>query len=147
VESRFGTYTFSDDPARLDVDAIHAYLTSSYWAAHIPRDTVERSLRNSLCVGIYASGGEQVGLVRVITDRATFAYLCDVYVLEAHRARGLGTAAIKATLAHPDLQGLRRLNLVTRDAHPIYAKLGFTTLANPERYMEKLTPNRYAPKS
>jgi GNAT superfamily N-acetyltransferase len=143
VERAHGSYTISDDPRRLDVTAIHAYLTTSYWASGIPRDLVERSVRNSLCLGVYAADGAQVGLVRLITDRATFAYLCDVYILDAHRGHGLGKAAVHAALDHPDLRGLRRLNLVTRDAHTLYARHGFVPLAHPERYMEKLTPAAY----
>lgn len=143
MEVAHGSYLFSDDPARLDVDAVHAYLSSSYWAAGIPREVVVRSLAGSFCLGIYTAAGAQVGLVRVITDFATFAYLCDVYVLEAHRGHGLGKAAVKATLEHPRLQGLRRLNLVTRDAHGLYARHGFTAIAHPERYMEKLDPDVY----
>ncbi len=143
MEARHGTYLLSDDPARLDVDAVHAFLRTSYWAAGIPRDVVARALAGSLCVGVYAADGAQVGLVRVVTDSATFAYLCDVYVLEGHRGHGLGKAVIRATLAHPRLQGLRRLNLVTRDAHGLYAQHGFAAVAHAERYMEKLDPGVY----
>jgi GNAT superfamily N-acetyltransferase len=141
---RHGEFLISDEPARLDVAAIHAYLSRSYWAEGISREVVERAVRGSLCVGIYAADDAQVGLVRVISDFATFAYLCDVYVLEAHRGHGLAKAATQATLAHPKLQGLRRLNLVTRDAHGLYARFGFTAVARPDRYMEKLTPQAYA---
>lgn len=143
VEARHGEYRLSDDPARIDVDAVHAYLTRSYWAPGIPRDVVARSLANSLCLGIYAPDGAQVGLVRVVTDYATFAYLCDVYVLEAHRGRGLARAAIKLTMEHPRLQGLRRFNLVTKDAHGLYTRYGFTAVAQPDRYMEKRDPDVY----
>jgi len=143
VEIPHGSYVISDDPARLDVDAIHAYLSTSYWSPGIPRATVAQAVGGSFCLGIYAADGAQVGLVRVITDHATFAYLCDVYVLEAHRGHGLGKAAIQATMDHPRLQGLRRFNLVTRDAHGLYARHGFTAIAHPERYMEKLDPDVY----
>jgi GNAT superfamily N-acetyltransferase len=138
-----GDYLISDDPARLDVAAIHAYLTESYWAKGIPLETVERSVQGSLCLGNYARDGAQVGLVRIISDFATFAYFCDVYVLEAHRKRGLAKAAMQAALAHPKLQGQRRLSLITRDAHDLYAKCGFSPLARPEGHMEKLTRNVY----
>ncbi len=138
-----GDYVISDDPARLDVAAIHAYLTRSYWAAGIPLETVARSLQGSLCIGIYAFDGAQVGLVRVVSDFATFAYFCDVYVLEAHRGRGLAHAAMQAALAHPKLQGQRRLSLITRDAHGLYAKCGFTPLSRPEGHMERITPGVY----
>lgn len=127
-------FTVSDDPARLDPAAIHAYLTRSYWAEGIPRETVERSLRASLCFGLYA-GDEQVGFARVVTDRACFAYLCDVYVLEAYRGRGLGVWLMECVLAHPDLQGLRRFLLTTQDAHGLYEKLGFVRVPFPERFM------------
>jgi GNAT superfamily N-acetyltransferase len=130
-------YLISDDPARLDVDAVHAYLSRSYWAAGIARECVERSMAGSLCIGIYGPSGGQVGLVRVITDQATFAWLCDVYVLEAHRGRGLSKAALRATLSHPWLQGLRTLSLATRDAHGLYAQFGFRPLEKPENRMEK----------
>ena len=138
-----GDYLISDDPARLDVAAIHAYLGRSYWAEGIPLDTVTRALQGSLCLGVYTADSVQVGLVRIVSDYATFAYVCDVYVLEAHRGHRLAQAAMKAALDHPKLQGLRRLNLVTRDAHGLYARFGFTPVARPDRYMEKLTPNAY----
>lgn len=133
-------YLLSDDPARLDVGVIHGYLARSYWAAGIPREIVERSVRNSLCVGLYTAAGEQVGLVRVVTDFATFAWLADVFVLEAHRGRGLSKAMMRAVMAHPDLQTVRRLTLATRDAHGLYAQFGFTPLATPETQMEKRQP-------
>lgn len=133
-------YLISDDPARLDVGAIHAYLTCSYWAAGIPLEIVERSVRNSLCFGLYAAAGEQVGLVRVVTDYATYAWLCDVYVLEAHRGRGLSKAMLQAVLSHPRLQTVRRFTLATRDAHGLYAQFGFCPLAKPESQMEKRNP-------
>lgn len=133
-------YLISDDPARLDVGAIHGYLARSYWAAGIPRKVVERSVRNSLCVGLYTAGGEQVGLVRVVTDCATYAWLCDVFVLEAHRGRGLSKAMMRAILTHPKLQTVRRFTLATRDAHGLYAQFGFKPLATPEAQMEKRQP-------
>lgn len=155
LRSYHSDYLITDDPARLDVDAVHAYLTRSYWAAGIPRDVVARAMANSLCIGIYAPppfappvpmdvAGEQVGLVRVITDSATFAYLCDVYVLDEHRGRGLSKAAMELLATHPRLQGLRRLQLGTQDAHGLYARYGFKPLAYPERHMEKLNPLVYS---
>lgn len=135
-------YLVSSDPARLDLDAIHAYLSRSYWAEGIPRELVARSIANSLCVGLY-HGPRQIGLARVITDRATFAYFCDVYVLEEYQGRGLGTWLMQHTLNHPDLQGLRRLMLVTRTAHGLYAPLGFTPVARPENHMEIVRPGLY----
>jgi GNAT superfamily N-acetyltransferase len=145
-------YVISDDPARIEVDAVHAFLTRSYWAEGVPRDVVARSLANSLCLGIYAPSHqpagtgktvEQVGLVRVITDYTTFAYLCDVYVLESHRGRGLSKAAMRALMSHPRLQGLRRMQLITNDAHGLYAQFGFKVVEHPERHMEKRVPNAY----
>jgi GNAT superfamily N-acetyltransferase len=132
----------STDPARLDKPAVHAFLASCYWCQGIPRETVERALANSLCFGLF-DGAAQVGLARVVTDYATFAYLCDVYVLESHRGRGLGKWLIECVMAHPQLQGLRRFNLVTKDAHQLYVPFGFTPLAAPERHMEKHNPGIY----
>jgi GNAT superfamily N-acetyltransferase len=143
VEHRHGDYLISDNPARLNAEAVHAYLSVSYWAEGIPLETVERSLQNSLCLGVYTADGAQVGLARFVTDRATFCYICDVYVLEAHRRAGLGKALMQVAGAHPDLQGLRRWNLVTRDAHGLYRGFGFKPVANPDRYMEKLDPTVY----
>ncbi len=136
-------YFISDDPTLLDVDAVHAFLSSCYWATGIPRKVVARSLENSLSIGIYTPERHQVGLARVITDFATFAYLCDVYVLEPHRGRGLSKAVLQFISAHPRLQGLRRFQLVTADAHTLYAQFGFTPLSQPERHMEKRDPDVY----
>ena len=134
----------STDPAMLDVDAVHAFLSGAYWCVGIPRDTVERALRHSLCFGLY-DGGRQVGLARVITDHATFAYLCDVYVLESHRGRGLGKWLIECVMAHPSVPGLRRFNLATRDAHSLYARHGFQPLRHPENHLELHKPDIYKP--
>jgi len=143
-ELRHGDYLISDDPSHLDVDVIHRYLSrESYWARGIPREIVERSLQNSLCIGIYAPSHAQVGLARVVTDFATFAWLCDVFVLAPHRGNGLGKALVQAVLSHPRLQGLRRFSLGTQDAHGLYAQFGFTALAAPERHMERRNPNAY----
>lgn len=143
MQIQHGDYLISDEPGRLDPAAIHAYLTSSYWAEGISLEIVTRALENSLSLGIYAKDGTQVGLVRVVSDFATYAYVCDVYVLEAHRKHGLAKAAMKATLTHPKLQALRRINLVTRDAHSLYSRFGFIPIVRPERYMEKLDPDLY----
>lgn len=143
MEQHRGEYTLSDDPARIDVGAVHAYLTRSYWAEGIPLDLVRRSIAGALCVGVYHATVGQVGFARVVTDRATFGYLCDVYVLEGHRGHGLGKWLVEATLAHPDLQGLRRLVLVTKDAHEVYRPFGFTAPAHPDRYMEIARPGLY----
>ena len=136
-------YELVEDPARIDVAAAHAYLARSYWSPGIPLETVERAIANSLCVAV-RHAGEQVGLARVVTDRATFAYLADVYVLEEHRGRGLAQAMVQRLHDHPDLQGLRRWLLMTVDAHSLYEKLGWTPLAHPERGMERHFPDIYA---
>jgi GNAT superfamily N-acetyltransferase len=136
-EEKRDAFLISTDPARLDVDAIYAYLSRVYWANTRSRSTVERSLKNSLCFGLY-EGASQIGLARVISDYATFAYVCDVYVLEAYQGNGLGAWLMKAVMAYPDLQGLRRWLLATRDAHGLYRKSGFKELESPERWMEIL---------
>jgi GNAT superfamily N-acetyltransferase len=135
-------YEISTDPARLDIELIHDFLRSSYWARNMPRATLEKGIRNSLCFGAYA-GGRQVGFARAITDRATFAYLSDVFIVPSHRGRGAGRALIRAMLDHPELQGLRRWLLSTRDAHGLYAKAGFKALTAPENYMTIHDPNVY----
>ena len=137
------TYEISTDSSRLDIDAIHAFLSQSYWSPGIPRAKVARAIENSLCFGAFWDG-QQVGFARVVTDKTTFAYLCDVYVLEAHRGRGLAQQLMDRVVAHPDLQGLRRMMLATRDAHALYAKYGFTPLAAPDLMMEVHKPNVYS---
>ena len=132
----------STDPAKLDVEAVHAFLSRAYWCEGIPRETVERALRHSLCFGLF-DGAAQIGLARVVTDYATFAYLCDVYVLPGHRGRGLGKWLIECLLAHPAVPGLRRINLATHDAHPLYARYGFRPLRQPETFMELHKPDIY----
>jgi GNAT superfamily N-acetyltransferase len=128
-------FVISTDPKRLDLEALHAYLRQSYWAEKIPMETVRRSVEGSMCFGLF-DGTVQIGFARVITDKATFAYLCDVYVLEDYQNQGLGTWLMKTVCSHPELQGLRRFVLVTRDAHGLYAKFGFTPLKDPSRHME-----------
>ena len=141
-EFRRGQFVISTDPARLDVDAIYAFLTQSYWAGGIPKDTVARSIRHSLCFGAYDEE-RQIGFARVISDFATYAYIGDVYVLEAYRGQGLGKWLMASIMAHPDLQGLRRWSLATRDAHGLYQQFGFTALNRPEAYMEITRPEIY----
>jgi GNAT superfamily N-acetyltransferase len=139
-------FAVSDDPARLDLGVVHGYLARSYWAAGIPRATVERSIAGSLPFGVYhlgEAGERQVGFARVVSDFATFAYLADVFVLEEHRGRGLARWLMEVIVAHPDLQSLRRWSLVTRDAHGLYRPFGFRDLAAPERHMERLDPDLY----
>jgi GNAT superfamily N-acetyltransferase len=142
VEADRGDYSISTDPGRLDLAAVHAYLTRSYWSPGVPAEVVARAVRGSLCFGLYHRGG-QVGFARVVTDAATFAYLGDVYVLEEHRGRGLSKWLMETVLAHPSLQGLRRFVLVTRDAHGLYERFGFRPLALPEGYMEIHRPDVY----
>ena len=134
-ERKKGRFSISTNPKRLDIDAIHAFLSRSFWAEKIPKKTVAKSIKNSLCFGLF-DGKKQVGFARVITDRATFAYLCDVYVLEEYRAKGLGKWLIETVMSHPDLQDLRRFHLVTRDAHGLYQQFGFTEASSPSRHME-----------
>ncbi len=145
MEQRDGGYLISDDPTKLDPVAIHAYLSRAYWSPNIPLGTVKLALKNSLSVGAYLvsdssssaqpAADRQVSLVRIITDSATYAYLCDVYVLEEHRGRGLAKAMMSLTMGLPQLQGLRSWNLRTRDAHPLYAQFGFKVVDNPGGYM------------
>ncbi len=136
-------YDISTDAARLDVDLIHGVLASSYWARGIPRDVVERSIRHSLCFGAFC-GNRQVGFARVITDFATFAYLADVFVLPEHRRRGVAKLMMAAVMVHPELQGLRRFLLITRDAHRLYADFGFVSVPGSEQFMTVHRPDVYA---
>ena len=135
-EWRYDGYVISTDASRLDLRTVHNFLKTSYWAAGVPFEVVERSVRNSMVFGVY-SGEEQVGFARVVTDRATFAYLADVFVLETHRGRGVGKWLMKTIFSHPDLQGLRRFMLATGDAHELYRRHGFDGLGSPEIFMER----------
>jgi len=132
----------STDPARLDVDTVHAFLTRSYWAEGIPRETVERSIRHSICFGAF-DGSRQVGFARVISDRATFAYVCDVFVLPSHRGRSVGKRLMACITSHPELQNLRLWTLFTRDAHGLYRRHGFAEARYPDRLMERRQPRPY----
>ena len=137
-------FTISTDPQQLDLDAVHHYLAEeSYWARGIPRATLERAVANSLVFGLYAPDGRQAGFARVVTDKATFAWLCDVFVLAEFRGQVLSKQLMTAVWSHPDLQGLRRHLLATLDAHGLYRQFGFTDLAAPERYLEARRPNPY----
>jgi GNAT superfamily N-acetyltransferase len=144
VEQRRGDYLISTERARLDLDMVHSFLTNSYWAKGVSRDVVARSIQHSLCFGIYHRNAEQVGFARVISDYATFAYIGDVFVLEAHRGQGLSKWLMECIIQHPMLQNLRRWVLLTRDAHGLYSKFGFTPLKAPERYMERHDPGVYS---
>lgn len=142
IETRQDEYLVSTDPAKLQPEKVHAFLKDAYWSPGIPLATVKKALSNSLCFGLYHKG-EQVGLSRVVTDYSTFAYLCDVYVLERHRGKGLGQWLVECVMTHPELQNLRRFMLATRDAHGIYANFGFTSLKSVERMMERHDPDVY----
>ncbi len=137
-----GAYRVTDDPAALDREAVYAFLRESYWASDIPREVFERSLNGSLCFGLF-HGSSQAGFCRVVTDRATFAYLADVFVLPGHRRKGLASWMVRCVREHPELQGLRRWLLATADAHGLYRKHGFLQLERPDAFMEIVTP--YAP--
>jgi len=129
----------STDPGRLDLDVVHGFLSHSYWAEGIPRQTVLRSIAHSIPFGLYQEterGEAQVGFARAVSDHATFAYLADVFVLDAHRGHGLGIWLVECIVAHPELQSLRRWMLATKDAHGVYTELGFAPLPDPNGYME-----------
>lgn len=140
-----GEFTVSTDRDRLDRAAIHRFLsTDTDWARDIPREVVDRSIDHSLCFGLYYRDG-QIGFARVVTDYATFGYLADVYVDDPHRGRGHATWLLECILAHPAVRGLRRFNLVTKDAHRLYRRFGFGGLATPDRHMERVRPITYTP--
>jgi GNAT superfamily N-acetyltransferase len=130
-----GTIVVTTDRSRLDLDVIHGFLTTAYWSKGVPRETVARSMEHSLCFGAF-DGDRQVGFARVISDRTTFAYICDVFALESYRKRGVGKSLMAAIMAHPELQGLRLWTLFTRDAHGLYRQFGFGAPAHPERLMQ-----------
>jgi len=143
VEHQRGDFLVSTDRSRLDLDVVHGFLTNCYWAKGIAREVVKRSIEHALCFGVYEASGAQVGFARVVSDFATFAYLGDVFVLESYRGRGLSKWLMECIMAHPDLQGLRRWILLTRDAHGLYSQFGFTPVKAAERYMELHDPNVY----
>jgi GNAT superfamily N-acetyltransferase len=144
-EWRRGEFAVSTDPSMLDLQVVQTWLSeSSYWVPGIPFDVVQRAVEGSLNFGLYADGGVRtIGLARIITDYATFAYVCDVFVLDEYRGQGLGVWLMECVAAHPRLQGFRRWMLGTKDAHELYKKTGFTPLAAPERWMEKADPEIY----
>jgi GNAT superfamily N-acetyltransferase len=136
-EARHLDFGLSDDPDRFDLDRAHHWIAEeSYWAQDIPRAVFEKAVRGSLVVGAYAQDGEMAAMARVVTDRATFGWICDVFVGEAWRGQGLGKALMAYLAAHPELQGFRRLHLATRDAHGLYAQFGFVSLTGVDRWME-----------
>ena len=145
AEWRRGDFLVSTDAAKLDLRDVHRWLSeSSYWVPGIPFDVVRRAVEGSLNFGLYAeSGGRTIGLARIITDYATFAYVCDVFVLDEFRGQKLGVWLMECVAAHPRLQGLRRWMLGTADAHKLYEKTGFTPVAAPDRWMERADPGAY----
>jgi GNAT superfamily N-acetyltransferase len=145
VEYRRDSFLISTDRSRLDIGVIHGFLTESYWAKGVPVSVVQKSIENSLCFGVYdtTSGVQQIGFARAITDYATFAYLADVFILEPHRGKGLSKWLISCILAHPELQGLRRWMLATRDAHGLYRQFGFEAVEGSTRLMAITHPDVY----
>ena len=141
---RKGDYEISTDPARVDLAAVHAFLTTdAYWSKGVALAVVRRAIEGSIVFGLYRGGHEQAGFTRVVSDRATFAWICDVFVLDAHRGHGLGKWLMECVMAHPDLAGLRRWMLATRDAHGLYRQYGFTDLRDAASYMERWDPEIY----
>ena len=139
IEVQKDNFTISTDPARLDLDAMADMLTRAYWAKGRPRERTERAISNSLVFGVY-EGEKQIGMARVVSDYAIFAYLCDVFIHEDYRAHGIGKWLMETVMGHPDLQGLRRWTLATRDAHGLYRQFGWDALQSPEKWMEILHP-------
>jgi N-acetylglutamate synthase-like GNAT family acetyltransferase len=136
-------FRISTNNDELDLNVIHQFVSTSYWAQGIPKSTLEKAVLNSFCFGVFESSGSQVGFARLITDKATFAYLADVFILESHRGIGLSKWLVKTIVEHPDLQGLRRMVLATRDAHGLYSQYGFKPIENPEILMQIWHPNIY----
>lgn len=134
-------FLISDDLAKLNIDAICDFLSLAYWADKRPREVIEKSIRFSINFGVY-DGDKQIGFARVVTDRAVFAYLCDVFIHEDYRGYSLGKWLMECVMAHPDLQGLKRWCLLTRDAHGLYKQFGFTELSDPSKWMEKFDPSK-----
>jgi GNAT superfamily N-acetyltransferase len=148
IETQSGPYLVSDDPGRFDVRRGHGWITNdSYWAAGIPFETFARAVRGSLTIGVYDATGAMAAMARVVTDRATFGLVADVFVDPAHRGAGLGKTIMSYIRAHPDLQGLRRLMLATRDAHGLYAQYDFQPLRGVEKWMEVWEPEVYGQRS
>lgn len=144
VERVIGGYTISDDPTRFDLPTAHRWIAEqSYWGKGIPYTTFAAAVRNSLIFSAFDAGGEMAAMARVVTDRATFGWLCDVFVDEAHRGQGLGKALMTYFKSHPDLQGFRRMHLATADAHGLYRQFGFGDLTGADRWMEIRDPDVY----
>ncbi|MGD9629896.1 MAG: GNAT family N-acetyltransferase [Pyrinomonadaceae bacterium] len=138
-----GEYTISTDKARLDLDVIHRFLSEeSYWAGERTLEQTKTAIDNSICFGLY-HGDRQIGFARVVSDKATFAYVGDVFVLSEYRGQGLSKWLMQVIVHHPELQGLRRWVLATKDAHGLYEQFEFAALRHPERWMERTAPNAY----
>ena len=127
-------FIISTDKNKINIEYVHDFLSHSYWSPGVPIETVTKAMNGSLCFGVY-DNDKQIGYARMVTDTATFAYLADVFIDENYRGKGLGKWLVKTILAHPELQGLRRIMLATKDAHALYEQVGFTPINNPERYM------------
>ena len=138
-------FLLSDNKEALQLSVIHGYLTQSYWSEGIPKDLVSKAIDNSLCFGLYHDD-RQIGFARVTTDKTTFAYLADVFVLPEFSQKGLGSVLIDFVMSHEDLQGLRRFMLCTRDAHNLYKRFGFTSVDNPDMMMQIARPGIYLQK-
>lgn len=136
-------YIISTNQNEFDLQAIHHFLSKTYWSKGIPQEVLFKAIKNSLCFSVLSSDGKQLGFARLITDKATFAYLADVYILPEYRGAGLSKALMKAIVEHPDLQGLRRMVLATKDAHGLYQQFGFKALAQPDLFMEVWQPEVY----
>jgi N-acetylglutamate synthase-like GNAT family acetyltransferase len=135
-------FTISTEKEKLDIDVIHSFLNRTYWAEGISKEIIRRSIEGSLCFGLFEND-KQVGFARMITDKATFAYLADVFIIEEYQGRGLSKWLMEVIMSHPDLQGLRRMILATKDAHGLYSQFGFTPLINVDRWMHILDPDVY----
>ena len=135
-------FMITTDKEKFDVGLIHSFLTNSYWAEGISKEIIRRSIDGALCFGVFENN-KQIGFARMITDKATFAYLADVFIIEEYRGRGLSKWLMQIIMSHPDLQGLRRMMLATRDAHELYKKFGFAPLNNVDRWMHIHDPDVY----
>jgi len=135
-------FFISTEKEKFDIDLIHSFLTRSYWAEGISKEIIKRSIEGALCFGVFEND-KQIGFARVITDKATFAYLADVFIIKDYRGLGLSKWLMEVIMSHPELQGLRRMMLATRDAHGLYEKFGFTPLNNVDRWMQIHNPEIY----
>lgn len=143
IEWRHEPYVISTDMEKIDLDVVHGYLTTAYWSQGVSRSIVEQAIRNSVCFGVYRHD-EQIGFARVVTDRTTFAWLADVFILPDERGGGLAKWLMEAVMSHPELTGVRRWMLATRDAHGLYRQFGFKEPLRPERYMEIVELDAYS---